>query len=133
MKEYAEILHAIADGKQIQQNNTPPGAQDFCWANVSPEALLLALGQGQRPTRLRVKPATININGHEVPEPLRVAPADGAAYWRVTVSDKQLAGAVNTWNDDVYDHRWLARGLCHATKEAAEQHARALLSFTTKE
>lgn len=128
MKEYAEILRAIADGRDVQIETCGT------WGDPNSPALVLdCMLKGIAPARLRVKPATININGHEVPEPLRVAPTEGTAYWRVSVSEIQLAGAANTWNDDAYDRRWLARGLCHATKEAAEQHARALLSFTIKE
>jgi len=77
----------------------------------------------------RRKPRTININGHEVPEPMREKPPYGAYYWvadlRYEVSPVQYV-----WEAHESDKKWLRAGLCHSTKEAAEAHARALLSFT---
>lgn len=75
----------------------------------------------------RRKPRTININGHEVPEPLRVAPAHGVTIYRACPKELWLS---SQWQDSPYQRTALARGLLHATSEAAEVHARALLSFT---
>jgi len=83
--------------------------------------------------RYRRKPRTITINGHEVPEPMREAPEDGCSYWLPMITDSGFVSGRTTWNQDSSDDRWLARGLCHTTKEAAEAHARALLSFTAKD
>lgn len=130
MKEYAEILHAIADGRDVQWQGNNLG-----WYAQPPEQTLREVCNRQfPPARYRVKPATININGHEVPEPLRVEPAAGDLVWVPALLQ------TNTITDDFrynpgseYSTAYFARGLCHATKEAAEQHARALLSFTSKE
>lgn len=77
----------------------------------------------------RRKPRTININGHEVPEPMREALAQGATYFVARTDKLGALVAATEWGGDDYDKTWLARGLCHSTREAAEWHARALLSF----
>lgn len=77
----------------------------------------------------RRKPAVplfILINGFEVPEPMRVAPAMGTLYWIV-----HLAAPYDShWDGLVSGTRILNSGRCHLTKEAAELHTTALLSFT---
>lgn len=78
----------------------------------------------------RRKPATITINGIEVPEPMREAPDMGSLYWLVTnLSDDPVE---LPWLDDMDDRKWLAAGLIHATQEAAEANRQALLSLTRK-
>lgn len=77
----------------------------------------------------RRAPKTITINGREVPEPLREAPAEGTQVWHPCLYGGALAD-MSTWHDGVMLLESFRRGLCHATREAAELHARALLSFT---
>lgn len=131
MKEYAHILHALADGKTIQERNDDGTWQDrgatHALGAVSAETV-----HRNDPTRFRIKPETININGHEVPAPLREAPAVGVEYWLGDPTMTNHTERPQTWLDDTQDIIWLARGLCHSTKEAAQAHARALLSFTEK-
>jgi len=76
----------------------------------------------------RRKPKTININGFEVPEPMREAPARGSSYFH---ADLTSGSHVSWWwsGDDV-DYMRLEAGMVHATPEAAELHSRALRSFT---
>ena len=70
----------------------------------------------------RRKQRTININGYEVPEPLREIPEDAGHVYEVDfyTGVKCLEAA-------------LRNGFVHATKEAAELHAEALLSFTKQQ
>lgn len=80
----------------------------------------------------RRKPKTININGFEVPEPVRKPLQECEIYWvadnvRPELSDYYM------WRGDKFDQEALSRGIIHRTKEAAQQHAKALLSFTTIE
>lgn len=77
---------------------------------------------------VRRKPRMININGIEVPEPMREAPEIGTQYWIATVIDTEPG--IYAWREDVIDRLWLSLGVCHLTKEAAEMHRKALLSFT---
>ena len=75
-----------------------------------------------------VKPKTININGYKVPEPIRVKPSLGDKFYTVYLS----AGTVEcfTFDDSMTCNRWFNQGLAHKTREAAELHLEALLSFT---
>lgn len=79
----------------------------------------------------RRKPRLILINGHEVPEPLRVAPPVGAQVYIVNLADMRGTDPLY-WAGDGFDMRCLSRGIVHLTREAAQAHARALLSFTTE-
>lgn len=82
-----------------------------------------------------IKRKTININGFEVPEPLREIPelgkagAEGSVYV-VSLSEGLTCQMLITTS---YLRTFLELGLCHKTKEAAELHTKALISFTQKE
>lgn len=77
----------------------------------------------------RLKPRTIDINGHQVPEPVRETLNLGQKYW---VADTANFTEEKKWTDSFSCQRWLERGLIHLTKEAAEAHMDALISFTQK-
>lgn len=77
----------------------------------------------------RLKPKTININGFEVPEPERGPLPVNSDYFIVNLYNKQLC-MHRIWYDDESDAMLLVSGVVHKTKEAAIQHAKALLSFT---
>jgi hypothetical protein len=125
MKEYAELLHAIADGKQLQWESQSVG-----WVTQTAETCLKEfLCREYPPARYRIEPVTININGFEVPEPMRVAPPFHSEYWTLWIYRSELGCAWN-WINSEGDRKRLSRGICHTTKEAAEAHAKALLSFT---
>lgn len=74
----------------------------------------------------RLKPRIININGFEVPEPLRSVPLDGTRYFIINLPDVEDM----TWNNLSDEHEWLKTGIIHLTRENAEKHLEALLSFT---
>src|SRR5690625_2503124 len=71
-------------------------------------------------SRWRVEPKTININGHEVPEPLRELKR-GQQYYVTDLSHKDLSPQI-FWSDHGLERLWLERGLCHSTKEASIAH-----------
>lgn len=79
--------------------------------------------------KYRRKPKPININGYEVPEPVREPLECDQEYWTVEFIGADLSDAY-TWEGDDIDKRYLKRGVIHLTKEAAVLHAKALLSFT---
>lgn len=81
--------------------------------------------------RLSEVKKTININGFEVPEPLREAPEEGTRCFTCAIWHEDTFN-VMIWTGGLYDVRCLKRGLLHLTKEAAILHAKALLSFTEK-
>ena len=72
---------------------------------------------------------TININGYEVPEPVREPLAMGELHY---IADITYAGKPqrHSWEDDVFDHHALKNGLIHLTKKAVKKHNKALKSFT---
>ena len=72
---------------------------------------------------------TININGHEVPEPYRGHIADGERYYVVSLNGESQH-ADERWYDEYYSNKSMERGLVHLNKEAAIAHTQALLSFT---
>jgi len=78
---------------------------------------------------LAVKVKTININGYEVPEPVRERLGVGTEYYVAIFPGHQTINSTE-WDDDSADEEWLADGLIHLTKEAADLHIEALLSFT---
>lgn len=78
----------------------------------------------------RRKPHTININGFEVPEPVRAPLRNEEVYFVVGTTTNGPNLSRWRWNNDISEHLWLKRGLIHLTHEAAEIHTKALLSFT---
>lgn len=83
-------------------------------------------------TEYRRKPRTININGYEVPEPVREPLKVGNSYYRPIITRYESGVLHCKWYGSKFDQYALKTGLVHLTKEAAEIHARALLSFTAK-
>lgn len=78
----------------------------------------------------RRKPRTVNINGFEVPEPVR-SPLEKKQKYYIPVINLLLKPCDNhVWGGDGFDECFLNRGLIHLTEEAAIKHAEALLSFT---
>lgn len=77
----------------------------------------------------RQTPKTININGHEVPEPMREKPEINSKYWIPSALSEDWVDWFS-YIDNNFGNRLLDKGLCHATKEAAIAHAKALFSFT---
>ena len=79
----------------------------------------------------RRKPKTISINGFDVPTAEREAPQMNSEYFTVSIGVEDRFNR-HIWCNDSYDRHWLKCGLIHLTKEAAIQHAKALLSFTER-
>lgn len=80
----------------------------------------------------RRKPRTININGHEVPEPLREVSTNLRKVYMTCPQAKPGFRLLGTGSPEVIDEL-LDKGMLHDTAEAAEAHAKALLSFTNGE
>lgn len=77
-------------------------------------------------TRYRRKPKKININGYEVPEPVREPLKKCDRYY---VAD--FNGVFEyEWAGDKTDFCRLENGLIHKSQDAAFLHTTALLSFT---
>ena len=80
----------------------------------------------------RIKPKTIIVNGIEVPSPVSKEPIKDKACFLPSLMDYNLYVSIR-WTGTDEDYLQLSRGLIHLTKDAAIQHAKALLAFTTKE
>lgn len=70
----------------------------------------------------RIKPKTITVNGIEVPAPLTTLEGLDTFY---LATPSHVDFYINYWAA-VSCKRWLDRGLCHKTKEAAIAHAKAM-------
>ena len=84
-------------------------------------------------TEYRIKPKMIRCGDLEFPEPMRVAPEIGTTYWTADIRarrDERVMADEWTWSNDKQDMLWLEAGICHLTSDAAEAHAKALLSLT---
>ena len=78
----------------------------------------------------RRKPRTIRIGEYDVPEPLREEPENGEVYWVVDFASTDTVSDSYTWSGDFIDRFWFNGGLIHTTEEAAQLHAKALISLT---
>ena len=79
-----------------------------------------------RPTKQTILHRTIHIGDIDVPEPVRDRPTLGVKYYSPTPQYTAAYDAF-TWQGDGFDKRLLERGLIHLTKEAAIEHAKALI------
>lgn len=78
----------------------------------------------------RRKQETIDINGHNVPKPLKIDDIEGSNMIYYVPSFSYITNYIEL-SDKSSDIRYFAKkGLLHKTKEAAIAHARALISFT---
>jgi hypothetical protein len=120
---YAHILHAIADDKTVQWQDSVGN-----WIDQPNRRTLQEIAmEHHHPERYRVKPRTITINGHEVPEPTRAAPEPDEPFWlpAILMSAEDENTSARRWTGTHGCYRWLQQGLVHLTKEAASAHAAA--------
>ena len=81
-------------------------------------------------TEYRRKAQTININGHEVPEPYRGEMEFNQPYYVPWIGSKANHYETKLWGHYLYDNEVMSLGLVHLNPEAAIIHSLALLSFT---
>lgn len=121
--KHSEFLHALADGRgdEFECNYADWGAD--LWSRSTDYAWSISNRPGD--WTVRRKPRTIRIGEMDVLEPMRVAPAMGTAVWLVCIhTDPPFR---YSWSGNATEQRWLKLGICHLTKEAAEQHRKALI------
>ena len=125
---YAEILRAIADGKEIEWL----GCDEVWSSQGADETLSEIVDTIFAPERYRVKPETTNINGIEVPKPLAELQEE-TLFWPSFTDN-----ADENWVEEELRYRsqlleaLLKAGLLHSTYEAAAIHAKALISLRGK-
>jgi hypothetical protein len=84
------------------------------------------INEGFSSKTFKYEPSTININGFEVPEPMRNIRV-GTEFYYPTYGARVVVANFSIMSDL---HRFLSGiGFCHATKAAAEIHAQALYSL----
>jgi hypothetical protein len=96
-----------------RRHNTPMLANDMGLADI---------------VNWTIKPEVVLINGFEVNKPCTTLEM-GEEYYHVDTSECH-SSTYYTYRGDTLDNQWLKAGLCHLTKEAADLHLKALLSFT---
>lgn len=74
----------------------------------------------------RIRPRTIRIGNIDVPEPVREALPVGQKYFIASPDFSEYAYTAE-WSESSRDNHWFSRGLLHLTKEAAIEHAKALI------
>lgn len=118
--KHKDLIIAWANGETIQfWGGDKHGWLDVLEPNFNSDA------------KFRVKPEIIIINGIEVPTPVRQELSEGTRYYIPQLMSAELCNWYE-WTDGPADKRALSRGTVHLTKESAVQHAKALLSFTSK-
>lgn len=120
---YAELLRAIADGKELQFENS---FGEWIEQN-SKDALHEFVAKDYMPNRYRVKPATITVNGIKVPEPVREPLSIVDKYYMPDFLHSSLITECQ-WAGSIYDAAALRSGVVHLTKEAARAHAEAMIA-----
>ena len=117
----ADMLRAIADGKQMQGRLPEDGCD---WFDIYPDQAIGAIASGYS-MKVRIKPETVLINGIECPAPMRVAPEQGSLYYAPTPT-REVKFTPWGWSNDASYRRLFADGLCFATAEGAAAAARAM-------
>lgn len=117
----AELLRAIADGKQMELE------YDTDWDKCKGDVALIYIGHGDY-DRVRIARPRVTRQV-SYPEPLRVKPEKGVKYWYMGPS--HTAPTCMPWLDDEWDEPIFAAGMAFATEaDAAEAH-RALFGVGT--
>ena len=125
--KHAEMFHAIADGDDIVQWEVHKvGWSQDHWAGAMSWLIDLTTSPDYFETRRR--PRTIKIGDMTVPEPLRVAPSDGAKYWVANTTERKIWEYV--WKGTDTDLRILRQGVAHTTEEGAQLHREALIKIS---
>ena len=101
----------------------------YKWGNEWTSCTSPLLFQDGIKYRRKPRTRTITINGHEVPEPVRHPLEDGESYWIPGIVEVSSVYRL-TWSEYGHNKRLLRAGMIHRTREAAEAHAKALISFT---
>jgi hypothetical protein len=131
LKNDRDVLQALLDGETIEQR-TYDNEDIVCnWWMVGNSITRSNDAHNPVPVyhaHVRIKPKTININGYEVPEPLREEPEEGTICYYAFVGAEPYKFNYRPHNES--NVIWLKRGMLHDSLQAAELHKKALLSFT---
>ena len=119
----ADLLRAIADGKQMQGRLTADGCD---WFDIYPDQAIGAIASDYS-MDIRIKPGTVTINGIECPAPMRKKPSYGSIYYMPAIDLMSRSAIGFTWVGGSTDEFLFDRGLCFATEADAKAVAEAML------
>lgn len=123
LSDYAEILRWIADGEAIQGINVGVDYYD-CDNKLVLERI--ALGRAIHPSKYRVKPKTITVNGVVVPRGETEAPKIGVKYYVPHFFFGESIRELE-WYAAQSDKNALSHGVVYLKKEDAIARSKAML------
>lgn len=139
MNTTRNLFEALLAGKSITYLSEHEGTPKPIWFMKDDDIVDInetGLKLYEQPlTALIINEDFININGFKVPEPCRKTLKVGTVYYYFEPFIADNTNNVNSciWTNEEIDLKMLDKGLLHLTREAAEIHAKALLSFTRSE
>jgi len=122
----ADLLRAIADGKQMQEEKSHGTHGRVDWADCDADQALHLIDIGKA-ICVRIKPGTVTINGIECNAPMRVAPALQTMYFKPDPDWEKMYDRC-MWAGRALDHSRFSLGLCFATANDAAAAARAMIA-----
>ena len=120
---HAEILRAIADGVPLSEFEVRHSFTEHWIDPTSCEFVSVPANW-----HVRRKQRTHVVNGFTVPAPLDKELSSGDFYFMPSLTERYLS-IRESWGGQEADKRWLERGLCFATEEAAIANAKAMLKI----
>lgn len=117
-----EVVQALEFGERVQML-----VRDQ-WKNLNPT--LITLAQLIRSdAKYRRAPENITVGNVSFPKAESMAPKIGSRYF-LPIMDNHPFFIKQTWNDSDVDNVSLKRGVVHLTRDAATQHAKALIKLS---
>jgi hypothetical protein len=128
MKEHphAEVLRAIADGVPLSEFEAKCIIEDEGFNRPLQGWNFDNAVRAPNEWQVRRKPQYIMVNSFKVPKPLDAFESE--EYFTPNCEEIDFYCCYRH-RGDVEDGLWLARGIVHATKEAAIAHAKAMLGI----
>ena len=121
LREIADVMEERPEDWWREFEITRPQSSD--WHQTDRPTFIRYAFSGE--WKIRRRPRIITIAGLEVPEPMRKAPKEG--YVHVANPLAHLLVRTFLWESKDWQLKVLRLGLVHATEDAAQQHARALI------
>ena len=118
----ADLLRAIADGKQMQSRVNFTKNWEDCSANRALHRISCFDAEN-----IRIKSDTVTINGIECHAPMRKKPNYGSIYYMPAIDLMSRSAIGFTWVGGSTDEFLFDRGLCFSTEADAKAVAEAML------
>ena len=119
----------LAYAQDAQESDTPWMLWEYTHPNSNGWRPLKSDPSWHYTVGYRRKAKTIRIGEYDVPEPLQIKPDMREKYYFVTFKGDDNVHSY-LWSDDNVDNQLLSNRVVHLNREAAELHAKALISLT---